>query len=159
MPTKVCLVKSIVFPVVWMWVLDYKEIWVLNNCCFWTVVLENTLESPLDCKEIQPPVHPEGNQSWIFTGRTNAETETPILWPLDAKNWLIGKDPDAGKHWRQEKGMTGWDGWMALPTRWTSVWIKFRGLVTDREAWRAAVHGVAKSWTWLSDWTVLNQLS
>ena len=89
---------------VWMWELDYKESWALKNWCFWTVELEKTLESPLDCKEIQP-VHPEGNQSWIFIGRTDAET--PILWPPDAKNWLIWKDPDAGKDWRQEeKGTT-----------------------------------------------------
>ena len=89
-----------------MWELDYKESWVLKNWCFWTVVLEKTLESPLDCKEIQP-VHPKGDQSWIFIGRTHAETETPILWPPDTKNWLIWKDPDAGKDWRWEKkGMT-----------------------------------------------------
>ena len=81
---------------VWMWVLDYKESWVLKNWCFWTVVLEKTLESPLDCKEIQP-VHPKWNQSWIFIERTDAEVETPILWPLDAKNWLNGKDPNSGK--------------------------------------------------------------
>ena len=86
---------------VWMWELDYKESWVPKNWCFWTVVLEKTLESPLDCKEIQP-VHPKGNQSWIFIGRTDAEAETPVLWPPDA-NWLIGKDPDAGKDWGQEK--------------------------------------------------------
>ena len=79
---------------IWMWELDYKESWVLKNWCFWTVVLEKTLESPLDCKEIQP-VHPKGNQSWIFIGRTDAEAEALILWPPDAKNWLIGKDPDA----------------------------------------------------------------
>ena len=85
---------------VWMWELDHKESWVLKNWCFWTVVLEKILESPLGCKEIHP-VHPKGNQSWIFIGRTDAEAETPILWPPDAKNWLIGKDPDAGKHWRQ----------------------------------------------------------
>ena len=90
---------------VWMWALDYKESWVPKNWCFWTVVLVKTLESPLDCKEIQP-VHPKGNQSWIFIGKTD-EAEAPILWPPDAKNWLIGKDPDAGKGWRQEeKGMT-----------------------------------------------------
>ena len=81
---------------VWMWELDYKESWVLKNWCFWTVVLKKTLESPLDCKEIQP-VHPKGNQSWIFIGRTDAEAETPILWPPDVKSWLIWKDPDAGK--------------------------------------------------------------
>ena len=89
-----------------MWELDYKESWALKNWCFWTVVLEKTLESPLDCKEIQP-VHPKGNQSWIFIGRTDTEAETPILWPPDAKNWLTGKDPDVGKDWRQEeKGTT-----------------------------------------------------
>ena len=91
---------------VWMWELNYKESWVPKNWCFWTVVLENTLEHPLDCKEIQPD-HPKGNQSWIFIGRTDVETQTQILWPSDAKNWLIWKDPDAGKDWRQEeKGMT-----------------------------------------------------
>ena len=89
-----------------MWELAYKESWALKNWCFWTVVLEKTLESPLDCKEIQP-VRPKGDQSWVFIGRTDAEAETPILWPPDAKSWLIGKDPDAGKDWRQEgKGMT-----------------------------------------------------
>ena len=101
---------------VWMWELDYKESWALKNWWFWTVVLEKTLESPLDCKEIQP-VHPKGNQSWIFIGRTDAEAETPILWPPDVKNWLIWKDPDARQDWRQEeKGMTedemvGWHHW------------------------------------------------
>ena len=102
---------------VWMWELDYKESWVLKNWCFWTVVLEKTLESPLDFKEIQP-VHPKGNQSWVFIGRTDIEAETPILWPPDVKNWLIGKDSDAGKDWRQEeKGttddeMVGWHHWL-----------------------------------------------
>ena len=91
---------------VWMWELDYKESWAPKNWCFWTVELEKTLESPLDCKEIQP-VHLKGNQSWLFIGRTDAEAETPVLWPPDVKNWLIWKDPDAGKDWRQEeKGMT-----------------------------------------------------
>ena len=100
-----------------MWELDYKESWVPKNWCFWTVVLEKTLASPLDYKEIQP-VHPKGNQSWIFTGRTDAEAETPILWPPDAKNWLTWKDPDAGKDWRwEEKGTTvdqkaGWHHWL-----------------------------------------------
>ena len=90
---------------VWMWELDPKEIWVLKNWCFWTVTLEKTLESPLDCKI--KSIHPKGNQSWIFIGRTDAEAEAPIFWPLDAKNWLTGKDPDAGKDWRQEeKGST-----------------------------------------------------
>ena len=86
---------------VWMWELNYKESWAPKNC-FWTVVLEKTLESPLDCKKMQP-VHPKGNQSWIFIGRTEAEAEAPILRPPDAKNWLIGKAPDSGKDWRQEK--------------------------------------------------------
>ena len=91
---------------VWMWELDYKEIRGQKNWCFWTVMLEKTLESPLDCKEIQP-VHPKGNLSWMFIGRTDVEAETPILWPPDAKSWLIWKDPDAAKDWRQkEKGMT-----------------------------------------------------
>ena len=91
---------------VWMWELDYIESWALNNWCFWTVVLEKTLESPLDCQEIQP-VHPKGDQSWDFIGKTDAEAETPILWPPDAKNWLNGKEPDSGKDWRQEeKGTT-----------------------------------------------------
>ena len=91
---------------VWMWELDYKESWALKNWCFWAVVWEKTLESPLDYKEIQP-VNSKGNQSWIVVDRTDAEAETPILWPPDAKNWLIGKDPDAGKDWRQEeKGAT-----------------------------------------------------
>ena len=96
-----------------MWELDCEEGWALKNRCFWTVVLEKTLESPLDCKEIQP-VHPKGNQSWILLGRTDVEAKTLILWPPDAKSWLIGKDPDAGKHWRQEQKrmtedeMVGW---------------------------------------------------
>ena len=89
-----------------MWELDYKESWALKNWCFWTVVLEKTLESPLDCKEIQP-VHPKGDQSWVFIGRIDAEAETAIFWPPNVKNWFIGKDPDVGKDWRQEeKGMT-----------------------------------------------------
>ena len=98
---------------VWMWELDYKESWAPKNWCFWTVVLEKTLESPLDCKEIQP-VHPKGDQPWVLIGRTDVEAETPILWSPDAKNWLIWKDPDPGKDWRQEeKGaseeeMVGW---------------------------------------------------
>ena len=86
---------------IWMWVLEYKESLVAKNWCFWTVMLEKTPESPLDCKEVQP-VHPKGNQSWVFIGRTDVEAETPILWPPDAKSWLIWKDPDAGKDWREE---------------------------------------------------------
>ena len=116
--------KAMVFPVVMYgcWELDCEGSWVPKNWHFWTVVLEKTLESPLNCKKSQP-VHPKGNLSWIFIGRTDAEAETPILWPPDAKNWLIGKEPDAGKDWRhEEKGMTGWGGWMASLTQWTWVW-------------------------------------
>ena len=109
-----------------MWELDCEESWVPENWCFWTVVLEKTLESPLDCKKIQP-VHPKGNQSWVFIGRTDVEAETPIFWPPDVKSWLIWKDPDVGKDRRQEeKGMRGWDGWMASPTQWTWVWVNSR---------------------------------
>ena len=108
---------------VWMWELDYKESWVPKNWCFWTVVLEKTLESPLNCKEVQL-VHPKGDQSWVFIGRTDIEAETPVLWPPVAKIWLIWKDPDAGKDWRQEeKGtaeneMVGWHHWLN-----TWVWV------------------------------------
>ena len=119
LPTKVHLVKAMVFPVLMYgcWELDYKESWAPKNWCFWTVVLVKTLESPLDCKEIQP-VHSKGNQSWMFIGRTDAEAETLILWPPDVKNWLTGKDPDAGKNWRQEEKETtedeivGWHHWL-----------------------------------------------
>ena len=103
---------------VYMWELDCEESWGLKNWCFWTVVLEKTLESPLACKELQP-VHPKGDQSWVFIGRTDAEAETPILWPPPAKCWLIGKDPDAGG----EGDDRGWDGWMASLTQWTWVWV------------------------------------
>ena len=109
-----------------MWELDYKESWAPKNWCFWTVLLEKTLESPLDCKEIQP-VHPKGNQSWIFIARTDAEAETPILWPPDVKKWLMWKDLDAGKDWRWEKGTTEDElfGWLS-PTQWTCAWVDSR---------------------------------
>ena len=119
-----------------MWQLDYKESWVLKNWCFWTVVLEKTLESPLDCKEIKP-VNPKGNQLLIFIGRTDAEAEALILWPPDAKNWFTGKDPDAGKDWRQEeKGMTEDEmvGWT-----WTWVWA------SSRSWWWTGKPGVVQS--------------
>ena len=105
-----------------MWELDHKERWTPKNWCFWTVVFNKTLKSPLDCKEIKP-VNPKGNQSSIFIGRTQYEAEAPTLWPSDVKNWLIGKYSDAGKDWRQEEKGTirGWDGRMALPTQWTRV--------------------------------------
>ena len=138
---------------VWMWELDYKESRVPKNWCFWTVVLEKTLESPLDCKEIQP-VHSEEDQPWDFFGRNDAEAETPILWPLHAKSWLIGKALIWGLGTGGEGDDRGWDGWMASRTRWTWVWVDSESWWW--KAWRAAIHGVTKSRTWLSDWTELN---
>ena len=126
---------------VYMWELDHKEDWALKNWCFWTVVLEKTLESPLDSKEIKP-VHPKGNQSWIYFGRTNAEAEAPIIWPSDANSRLIGKDSDAGKDWKQEeKEMTEdeWDDWMASPTQWTQVWA------SSGRWWRTGKPGVLQA--------------
>ena len=118
------------------------------------MVLEKTLESPLDCKEIQP-VHPKGNQSWICIGRTDAEVETPILWLPDTKSWLIWQDPDAGKDWGQEKGTTEDEmvGWQSITDTMAMGLGGLQELVMDKEAWLAVIHGVAKSWTWLSDWT------
>ena len=146
---------------VWMWELDHKESWALKNWCFWFVVLEKTLESPLDCKEIQP-VHPKGNQSWIFIGRTDAEAETAILWPLDTKNRLekilmLGKIE--GKRRRNDRG---WDGWMASPTHWTWVWASYGGW------WQTGKPGVLQSmgsqrvghdWSAELNWTELMQSS
>ena len=142
-----------------MWELDYKESWAPKNWCFWTVVLKKTLENPLGYKEIQP-VNRKGNLSWIFIGRTDAETESPIFWPPDEKNWLVRKDPAAGKDLRQEKKgtaedkMVGWHHWL-----YGHEFEQAPVLVMDREAWHAAIHGVMKSWTRLSNWTGLNWAS
>ena len=141
-----------------MWELVCEEGWALKKWCFWTVVLEKTLESPLACKEIQP-VHSEGDQPWDFFGRNDAKAETPVLWPPHVKNWLIGKDSDAGRDWEQEEKGTTED----LMAEWHH-WLdgvslsELQELMMDREAWHAAIHGVTKSQTRLRDQTELNSI-
>ena len=152
LPTKVHLVRY-GFPRshVWMWELDHKKGWVLKNWCFWTVVLEKTLESPLNWKEIKP-VNLKGNQLWVFFGRTDAEA--PIFWPPYVKNWFNGKVPDAGKDWRQEEKGTTEDEMVGRHHRLNGrEFDKFQEMVKDREAWLAAVPGLANCWTWLSNST------
>ena len=139
---------------VWMWELDCEEGWAPKNWCFWTAVLEKTLESLLACKEIQL-VHSKGDKSWDFFGRTDAKAETPILWPPHVKSWLIGRDSDAGRDWGQEEKRTTEDE-MAGRHHWLNGHALggLQQLVMDREAWHAEVHGVTKSQTWLSNWTI-----
>ena len=144
-----------------MWDLDCEESWVLKNWCFWTVVLEKTLKGPLDCKEIQP-VHPKGDQSWVLTGRTDAEANTPILWPLHVKSWLIGKDPDAGRDWRQEeKGttedeMAGWHHQLdGHEFEWTPVVGDGQGGLACCDSWGCRV---GHDWATELNWTELKSL-
>ena len=150
--TKVHKVKGFSSSHVWMWDLDYKEGQLLKNSYFWTVVLEKTLESPLDVKEIKL-VNPKGNQPWIFIGRTGAEAEALILWPFDVKSWLTGKDYDAGKDCGRENGLTedemvGWHHWLE-----GHEFEQALGDSEGQEAWCAVVYGITKSQTQLSDWT------
>ena len=143
---------------VWTWELDHKEGWAVKNWCFWNMVLEKTLKSPLDCKEIQP-VHPKGDQSWVFIGKTDVEAETPILWPPHGKSWLICKDPDAGKDWRQEERGTPEDEMVGCHHRldghgfgWTpGVGDGQEGLVCCSPWGRRVRHDWATELTWTSD--------
>ena len=139
-----------------MWELDYEESWVPKNWCFWSVVLEKTLESPLDCKEIQP-VHPKGDQSWVFIGRTDIEAETPILWPPDAKSWLTWKDPDVGKIEGRRRGGKQRMRWLDGITDSTDMGLgELWELVINREAWHAVVHGSQRAghdWVTELNWT------
>ena len=147
---------------VWMWELDWEESWAPKNWCFWTVVLEKTLESPLDCKEIQP-VQSKGDQSGVFFGRNDAKAETPVLWPPHVKSWLIGKDSDfGGIGGRRKRGWQGWDGWMASPTQWTWVWVNSgRWWWTGRPGvlWFMGSQRVGHDWATELNWTELRDIS
>ena len=163
LPTKVHLVKAMVFSSghVWMWELDYKEGWAPKNWCFWTVVLEKTLESPLDCKKTQL-VHPKEDQSWVSIGGTDVEAEIPILWPSDAKSWLIRKDPDTGKDWGQEeKGttedeMVGWHHWLnGHGFGWTPGVGDGQGGLACCGSWGCKESDMTERLNWTEQWTEL----
>ena len=165
LPTKVHLVKAIGFSSshVWMWELDCEESWAPKIWCFWTVVLKKTLESPLDCEEIHP-VHPKGDQSWVFIGSTDAEAETPVLWPPHGKSWLIGKDPDAGRDWGQEeKGKTedelaGWHHWLeGRKSEWTPGVCDGQGGLACCNSWVRKESDTTEQLNWSEDWHYCHQ--
>ena len=142
-----------------MWDVDHKEGWVPKIWCFWIVVLEKALESLLGCKEIKP-ISPKGNHPWIFIGRTDAEAEVPVFWPLDVKSWLFGRDPDAGKDWRLEEKVEQRMRWLdGIINSMNMNLRKLWEILKDREVWPSAVLGVEKCQTWLRDWTTATKSS